>query len=341
MIIHDHEPGSLDWIRARLGKVTASAADQILTPGKAPYMPQHYALAPGYEMPSSRAKRQREIVGDLSGAEMLDCPAQPLPASSARQALLDAGTIVEVPPPHYAEPIVDPPRLSEQRDGYMDRLLAEWLTGEPCEEFEGNFWTDRGQAHEAEARDWFSIETGLDVETVGFCERADMPVGCSPDGMVCEEGAPIDHGGIGWEHPMIPAAGLELKVPARHTHIGYWRRGELPRRYLMQCQFSLWVTGWERWYFMSYCPEFPLLPMLVTVEPDAVIHRALDEHVPAFVERMMAERQRMLDAGVVPREGVSEIAPPEEEEIREVQRSRLRDSGKRAALAEIAERYAG
>ncbi len=296
MIIHDHEPGSLDWVRARLGKVTASAADQILTPGKAPYMPQHYALAPGYEMPSNRAKRQREIVGYLSGAEMLDCPAQPIPASSARQALLDAGTIVEVPPPDYAEPIIDPPRLSDQRDGYMDRLLAEWLTGEPCEEFEGNFWTDRGQAHEAEAREWFSIETGLEVLTVGFCERDDMPVGCSPDGQVLG-----DYG----RNPF----GLELKVPARHTHIGYWRRGELPRRYVMQCQFSLWVTQWERWYFMSYCPEMPEIPMLVTVEPDPTIQAALNEHIPRFVTEFEAEKARLLEAGATPREPVSDREP--------------------------------
>ncbi len=307
MIIHDHEPGSGAWMAARCGKVTASEAHCLLTAGRAPYIPQHYRLAAGYTMPSARARKQREIVGELSNVEMI----RPgwgsiVEPSSARTALLEAGTIVPCEPAPNAEPIIDPPKLSEQSDDYMSQLLAEWATGEPDSDFMGNFWTDRGSEFESEARAWFSVQTGLDVETVGFCEREDMPAGCSPDGMVFDvDGAPS---GLRYQR-----GGLELKVPKRSTHVGWWRAGEIPRRHVMQVQFSLWVTGSPLWYFMSYCPELPEIPLLLEIEPDAVIQSALDEHVPEFVERMMAERARMLEAGVVPREGVSEIAPPEEE----------------------------
>ena len=77
----------------------------------------------------------------------------------------------------------------------------------------------------------------------------------------------------------------------------------------MQCQFSLWVTQWERWYFMSYCPEMPEIPMLVTVEPDPTIQAALNEHIPRFVTEFEAEKARLLEAGATPREPVSDREP--------------------------------
>ena len=100
--------------------------------------------------------------------------------------------------------IVTPARLQRAKSDYMATLAAEWLMGQPLEdEWAGNFWTERGQSMEPEARAWFALQTGETVADVGFVYRdEEREVGCSPDGMTVD-------------------GGLELKCPALKTHIQY------------------------------------------------------------------------------------------------------------------------
>ena len=52
-------------------------------------------------------------------------------------------------------------------------------------------------------------------------------------------------------------------------------------------------SGWD---FMSYHPGLP--EFLVRVEPDEKYQKALDAHVPAFIEELLAGRERLKGMGV-------------------------------------------
>ena len=78
------------------------------------------------------------------------------------------------------------------REAALRRLVRDWHGAEP--EFSGNIATRHGQAHEDGAIIDFMMETGLDVEPVGFLPYEDW-LGASPDGLTSD-------GGI-----------LEIKVP--------------------------------------------------------------------------------------------------------------------------------
>ena len=186
-----------------------------------------------------------------------------------------------------ASKIVTPTgRMSSSAAAYMHDLLAEWFTGDPQDEWQGNYWTDRGNVMEAEAFAYFKVFAEVRAERVGFIYRDESRlIGCSPDGLVGE------------------TAGLELKCPKAGTHLGWLAAGVCPSKYVPQVQFSMYVTGRRRWWFMSYYPSLP--PLLVSVAPDPNFQAALLRCIPQFVEDMEeAKRVLMEDYGIEPWETV-------------------------------------
>lgn len=194
--------------------------------------------------------------------------------------------------------------LSAAREDYLGELLAERALGPRDEEdeFAGSRWVERGKALEPEARRHYAFQTDRSVQTVGFVgRRVSMAgihdpqaydVGCSPDGLVGEDG------------------GLELKVPAPHTHIAWLAQKRVPPKHVLQVQGALWVTGREYWDFMSYHEKLP--PLIVTSEPDPKVQAALDEVMPAFCAELEQWWKSLLLQGVQPWE--PEPEPPEAEE---------------------------
>ena len=71
------------------------------------------------------------------------------------------------------------------REAALRRLARDWHGAEP--EFSGNIATRHGQAHEDGAIIDFMMETGLDVEPVGFLPYEDW-LGASPDGLTSDGG---------------------------------------------------------------------------------------------------------------------------------------------------------
>lgn len=193
-----------------------------------------------------------------------------------------------------ADQLVTPAKLQKSAgaDKLLARLLAEWVMGMPDEEWQGNYWTERGHAFEAEARAFFEFATGHVARPVGFLYRDEQRMcGCSPDGLVNLSDNPGAQEHVG---------GLELKVPKLSTHLLYRLRGGLPREYAMQIQFSLWVTRLPKWWFMSYSPVPNVDPVLVEVEPDAKTQDALSKHVPPFLDELLTAKDLLLAEGVEP-----------------------------------------
>lgn len=107
---------------------------------------------------------------------------------------------------------------------------------------------DRGNELEAEAAERFMEETGIEVEALGdnqeFCELGEY-LGCTPDGII------------------EPNGGLETKCPDSKTHDHYLTNitdqesfKKTCKDYYWQIQGSMYVTGRDHWYFVSYDPRF-------------------------------------------------------------------------------------
>lgn len=188
--------------------------------------------------------------------------------------------------------------LSGQRVKYMRQLARECVCDDP-HVWMGNKHTEWGEQTEAEARDVFTERTGIPVEEVGFCLRADgAPLGCSPDGLIRDPRTGE------W------AGGLELKCPQVDTHVGYLMDGDLPDAYRLQVHGSMAVTGLPWWYFMSYFPG--LEPLILKVERDSFtdkVSQALDNFLIEYAE----ERERVL-AAILPKDGDDEPPLPMDDE---------------------------
>lgn len=154
---------------------------------------------------------------------------------------------------------------------YMNKLLAEWMVGE-SEDYQ-NEWMQRGTELEPEARRWFEFVTGLEVKEEGFLTCLDGWCGCSPDGLIGED------------------AGLEIKCPAPQTHIKYLLSGQAPSEYIPQIQGSMYVTGRDKWHFVSYLPGAKNLH--IVVERDAEWQEKFDSIIRNFVDKMLEKRNQL------------------------------------------------
>lgn len=165
------------------------------------------------------------------------------------------------------------PRKGEMPKSYLAAKLAEWWQGGPLLGF-NQFDVEQGQILENEAKPWYELQTGQDIQAVGFVTTDDGKVGCSPDGL-------LDNGGI------------EIKCPRAETHVAYLLEGTLPKAYIAQVQGSLWITGFQSWRFLCYRRRFPNL--LLTVERDEKFQAALTDALGQFLERFEAGKKRLCD----------------------------------------------
>jgi hypothetical protein len=146
----------------------------------------------------------------------------------------------------------------------MQKLAEAWLGG-PLPQL--NIWDfDQGHILEEFARPAFALETGLEVSTVGFITTDDGRCGCSPDGLIGTD------------------CGVEIKCPHVAKHLGYVLDGVTPKEYIIQVQASLFVTGFPRWYFYSFCRRMPSL--IVEVKPNPEIQEAIGEAVGGFLIKL-------------------------------------------------------
>ena len=96
-------------------------------------------------------------------------------------------------------------RTGEGPETFLCEKVAERIMGQPLPQSDF-FNGQQGQWIEESARPAFTLETGFEVEQVGFIESDDGACGCSPDGLLV--GTP---GGQN--------AGLEIKCPMPQTQM--------------------------------------------------------------------------------------------------------------------------
>lgn len=149
--------------------------------------------------------------------------------------------------------------LSKQSASYASTLAIEIYTGEPNEDFGGTEWMERGKELEDEARDFYELDYDVDVQPVGFVTDDQKRWGCSPDGLVREDGM------------------TEYKCLKPENHIEammfYERNGRCEAKYVPQTQGQMWVCERKWCDLVFYCPKLPTL--VIRQEP-----------IPAFVDAL-------------------------------------------------------
>ncbi len=164
---------------------------------------------------------------------------------------------------------------SSQATDYLAELIAEHITGER-KEITVTEDMQRGIDLEPVARSAYEFETDNEVIEVGgvFLDESKTIMG-SPDGLIKGQ-----------------KKGLEIKCPQIKTHIKYCLGGVLPTEYKLQVMGNLWVTGYDTWDFVSYCPEYTPQPLLlITVKRDETLIKAMDNQIRAFSTTLEAHKQ--------------------------------------------------
>lgn len=160
---------------------------------------------------------------------------------------------------------------SATRAAYMGELIAEVLTGQPVNAFQGNADTERGVLEEPNARATYETQRGVLVDTVGLVLHPTIErSAASPDGLVGDEGL------------------LELKCPRPHIHLDYLLGNEPPSKYVPQMAWQAACTGRAWVDFASYCPVMPedLQLFVVRYTPTAGYIQELETAVAAFLAEM-------------------------------------------------------
>lgn len=154
-------------------------------------------------------------------------------------------------------------RTGETPKTYLYTKIAEQWGGALLPGFSA-FSTDQGAELEMEARARFEFDHSCDISRVGFVETDDQLCGCSPDGLIGEDG------------------GIEIKCPQKVNHVRYLIEQTLPKDYACQVHCSLYVTQRPWWVFLSYHRGFPLFA--VKVMRDDSICAKIDSAVKQFAQ---------------------------------------------------------
>lgn len=166
---------------------------------------------------------------------------------------------------------------SKSANSYIYKLLAAQMGH--TEDID-SYWIDRGNELESAARAAYEFLTDNEVEEIGFCMFDSENAGCSPDGLIDSR-----------------RSGIELKCPAPHTHVEWLIKEKLPAAHVQQVQGSMWITGTNKWDFMSYCPGLPHI--LLTIERDEDFLSKLAEQVEKFNEKLATERAKLVERGLL------------------------------------------
>lgn len=161
-------------------------------------------------------------------------------------------------------------KKSASYNAYLAELVAESIEGLNENSFQSGDM-QRGNQLEPQARMAYEFETDCNVVQVGGVYlNANKDLMISPDGLM----------------PKLKK-GLEIKCPKMKTHIKYILEGGVPNEYIIQVQSALWVTGYETWDFVSYCPEYQKQTLYIyTAQRDPVLMKAFDVYIPKFIKTL-------------------------------------------------------
>ncbi len=175
-----------------------------------------------------------------------------------------------LPTASCASRIVTPTmKVSAASRKYLCWLIAESIIG-PADECDTK-WMQRGTALETEAIRFYEYDQDVDVQRVGFITLDDGSFGCSPDGLIGEDG------------------GVEIKTPTAGGHVENILG--MSTAYMPQVQACMWVTERKWWDLLSFNPGMPRV--IVRVPRDEVYISKLKAALEVFIPELAARREEV------------------------------------------------
>lgn len=166
---------------------------------------------------------------------------------------------------------------SASRQNYLIELALQRITKtiQPSYTNDAMAW---GTATEPQARVAYEVKTGNFVDQVPFIDHPTIEwFGCSPDGLVDKDGL------------------LEIKCPNSATHWEYFKSKEPPKKYFIQMQAQMAVTGAKWCDFVSFDPRMPersqLLIVNVPRDPEFILY--MEAEIKQFLSEVDAEVKLM------------------------------------------------
>jgi len=159
---------------------------------------------------------------------------------------------------------------SAGRKNYKADLVVERLTGQKTSGFSSPAmaW---GVDTEPQARAAYEFRTGDFVDQVAFVDHPTIKnFGCSPDGLVGEDGL------------------IEIKCPNSATHLEYLESDTPPKKYFIQMQAQMAITGRKWCDFVSFDPRLPdgLELLIIRVNHDDKYTKIMEDEVSKFLQEV-------------------------------------------------------
>jgi putative phage-type endonuclease len=166
---------------------------------------------------------------------------------------------------------------SASRQNYLIELALQRIT-KTIEPSYTNAAMEWGTQTEPQARVAYEVKTGNFVDQVPFIDHPTLKwFGCSPDGLVDKDGL------------------LEIKCPNSATHWEYFKAKEPPKKYFIQMQAQMAVTGAKWCDFVSFDPRMPersqLLIVNVARDPEFILY--MEAEIQIFLNEVAAEVKLM------------------------------------------------
>ena len=162
---------------------------------------------------------------------------------------------------------------SASRQNYLIELAIQRTTGIIAESY-SNAAMEWGTQTEPQARVAYEVNTNNFVDQVAFIDHPNIAwFGCSPDGLVSDRGL------------------VEIKCPNSATHWEYFKSKEPPKKYFIQMQAQMAVTGRDWCDFISFDPRMPdrsqLLIVNVPKDPEFILF--METEIKQFLSEVEVE----------------------------------------------------
>ncbi len=158
---------------------------------------------------------------------------------------------------------------------YQAQLVCERLTGEPTETYVSPAM-QHGIDTEDEARAAYMARNAVIVDQTGFVRHPKLEAGCSPDGLVGDDGL------------------IEIKCVQPATALDLLESKKVPTDHYNQIQWQLAVTGRDWCDYVVYQPKLPERLRLNVIR---VIRNQADIlHMTEKVEKFLEEVRRKTKA---------------------------------------------
>lgn len=159
-------------------------------------------------------------------------------------------------------------------DTYCLKLASEYYSTATKEHFTSKD-TERGNELEPIARGMYELDRGVEVVEVGFIKISDY-VGCSPDGLVGDDGL------------------IEIKSPDDIGHFKMIINGEkeIDSKYLWQVQMNLSLTDRKWADLIFYNPNFKENMIVYRILPDKEKHEEINKGIEKGVRMLQEYKQK-------------------------------------------------